>query len=228
MEAKLRACTPDPEITCAEAATVSYKKENSTGLTLDEARELLDKFLGYGHESILEHASFTFYVSGISRSCTHQLVRHRLASYTQQSMRYVNLSKLNGEDFIIPESIGNKHPTKSLFINYLEQALCCYKKLLNEGIPKEDARYVLPLATPTNIVVTMNARELLHFFALRCCLRAQWEIRELANKMLDIVKPIAPSIFKRAGPSCVKLGYCPEGELTCGEMDEVIKQYSSK
>jgi len=228
MEAKLSACTPNPEITCAEAATVSYKKGKGAGLTLSEARELLDKVLGYGHESILEHASFTFYVTGISRSCTHQLVRHRIASYTQQSMRYVNLSKLNGEDFIVPESVRNKNPTKTLFINYLEQALFCYKKLLTEGVPKEDARYVLPLATPTNIVVTMNARELLHFFAVRCCLRAQWEIRELANKMLDIVKPIAPSIFKRAGPSCVKLGYCPEGELTCGKMDEVIKQYSSK
>lgn len=228
MEVKLNAYTPNPEITCAEAATVSYKKEKSTGLSLSEAREILDKVLGYGHVSILEHASFTFYVSGVSRSCTHQLVRHRIASYTQQSMRHVNLSKLDGEDFIIPDSIRNKHLTKSWFINYLEQALSCYRKLLNEGIPKEDARYILPLATPTNIAITMNARELLHFFALRCCLRSQWEIRELANKMLDLVKPIAPSIFKHAGPSCVKLGYCPEGELTCGEMDEVIKQYSTK
>lgn len=227
MEAKLSTYTPNPEITCAEAATVSFKKK-STGLTLSEAREILDKVLGYGHESILEHASFTFYVSGVSRSCTHQLVRHRIASYTQQSMRYVNLSKLDGEDFIVPESVKSKLLTKSWFINHLEQALSCYGKLLTEDIPKEDARYVLPLATPTNIVITMNARELLHFFALRCCLRAQWEIRELANKMLDIVKPIAPSIFKYAGPSCVKLGYCPEGELTCGKMDEVIKQYSPK
>ncbi len=228
MEAKLSTYTPNPEITCAEAATVSYKRKKDNVLSLSEARELLDKVLGYGHESILEHASFTFYVSGISRSCSHQLVRHRIASYTQQSMRYVNLSELDGEDFIIPESVRNKHLAKSWFINYLEQTLSCYKKLLNEGIPKEDARYVLPLATPTNIVITMNARELLHFFALRCCLRAQWEIRELAHRMLDLVKPVAPSIFKHAGPSCVKLGYCPEGELTCGKMDEVIKQYSSK
>lgn len=193
-------------------------------MTLDEARQVIKRVLGYGHESVIEHAYFTFYVEGISRSLTHQLVRHRIASYTQQSMRYVDLSK-SKEYFIKPKTIRNNEELAKRFDEAVDKCKETYDLFVKMGVPCEDSRFVLPIATQTKIAVTMNARELRHFFAMRCCLRAQWEIRELANRMLTICKATAPSLFEKAGPSCVKLGYCPEAELTCGKLAQVLKMY---
>lgn len=191
---------------------------------LDEAREIIRRVLEYGHESVIEHACFTFFVEGISRSLTHQLVRHRIASYTQQSMRYVDLTKSQAY-FVRPESISKNEELAGLFDDVVTKCKNTYDILRKKGIRPEDARFVLPIATQTKIAITMNARELRHFYAMRCCLRAQWEIRQLANRMLKICKTKAPSLFENAGPSCVKLGYCPEGELTCGKLNQILKIY---
>lgn len=193
-------------------------------LTLDEAREIIRRILRCGHESVIEHASFTFYVEGVSRSLTHQLVRHRIASYTQQSMRYVDLTRLE-RYFIKPESISKSKELSQMFDNLVAECKKAYNLLVEKGIHPEDARFILPIATQTKIAITMNARELNHFFALRCCLRAQWEIRELANRMLKLCKSVAPSLFEKAGPSCIRLGYCPEAELTCGKLKQIVEMY---
>ena len=184
-----------------------------------------------GHESILEHAVYTFEVKGVSRALTHQLVRHRIASYSQQSQRYVDMEDF---DYIIPKSMSDKVIAKSIdpitlepkeitlemeYMNIIEDLHKAYKRLIEDGVPEEDARYILPNACCTNIIVTMNARELLHFFSLRCCERAQWEIRALANRMLRICKEVSPTIFANAGPTCVQLGYCPE-QRSCGRLSK--------
>jgi thymidylate synthase (FAD) len=196
-------------------------------LSLDEARKIIRLVLGYGHESVIEHACFTFFVENISRSLTHQLVRHRIASYTQQSMRYVDLTK-SREYFIRPRTISENEELAGLFDDVMTKCKNAYDILRKSGIPPEDSRFVLPIATQTKIAITMNARELRHFFAMRCCLRAQWEIRQLANRMLRICRTAAPSLFENAGPSCVKLGYCPEGELTCRKLNRILKIYRGR
>ncbi len=224
MQVEIVSFTKDPEITCAKCASVSWRRKGMKEVSLEEAREIIRRVLGYGHESVIEHACFTFFVEGISRSLTHQLVRHRIASYTQQSMRYVDLTKSKGY-FIRPKSISENEELADLFDDVMTRCKNTYDILRKKGIPPEDSRFVLPIATQTKIAITMNARELKHFFAMRCCLRAQWEIRQLANRMLRICKMVAPSLFENAGPSCVKLGYCPEGELTCGKLNQVLKTY---
>ena len=181
-------------------------------MTEDMAGAILDIVLPSGHHSVIEHASFTFSVEGVSRSLTHQLVRHRVASYSQQSQRYIRFDE---PDYIIPPTIEAKPEARERFVGSMELIWGEYNALVDAGIPEEDARYVLPNAAANNITITMNARELLHFFRIRCCTRAQWEIRELAHRMLALVKPTAPRIFRDAGPSCVALGYCPEAE-SCG------------
>lgn len=216
--------TKDPEITCARCASVSWRGKGMKNLTLDQAREIIKRVLRYGHESVVEHVSFTFFVEGVSRSLTHQLVRHRIASYTQQSMRYVDLIKLEGY-FIKPDSISKNQELSKLFDEITAKCKDVYDLFREKGISPEDARFILPIATQTKIAITMNARELRHFFALRCCLRSQWEIRELANRILEICKSVAPSLFENAGPSCVRLGYCPEAELTCGKLKQVLEMY---
>jgi thymidylate synthase (FAD) len=173
-----------------------------------------------GHLSVLEHVSFTFVIDGCSRVCTHQLVRPRLASYSQRSQRYVNQEK---EDFVIPPTIKENADAVALFQEHLQSSKRLYEQFLSLGIPKEDARFILPQSVKTTIVVTMNARELLHFFALRTCKRAQWEIQEVAMLMLNEVKPLAPILFEDAGPSCISMGQCPEGNEKCYE--EVSKQW---
>lgn len=224
MKVNLVSFTKDPEITCAKCASVSWRRKSMKEVSLEEAREIIRRVLGYGHESVIEHACFTFFVEGISRSLTHQLVRHRIASYTQQSMRYVDLTK-SKKYFIRPKSISDDEELVRLFTEVMTKCKSVYDVFRKRGIPPEDSRFVLPIATQTKIAITMNARELRHFFAMRCCLRAQWEIRQLANRMLRICKDVAPSLFENAGPSCVKLGYCPEGEVTCGKLDRVLKIY---
>ena len=179
----------------------------------DNVMKSLRSAISSGHEAVLEHWSATFAVSGVSRALTHQLVRHRLCSFSQQSQRYVDM---DGFDYVVPESILNHPDSLEQFEWGMKAIQKVYKTLLAYGIDMEDARYILPNACTTNIIVTMNARELRHFFALRCCNRAQKEIRELADKMLELVKEVAPTIFKNAGPSCVQAGYCPEGKRGCG------------
>lgn len=215
MKVKLLKYTPDPELLCAAAAMTSFKQAGTTKifgkLDLEKARETIRRVMGYGHLSIIEHASFTFSLEGVSRALTHQLVRHRLASYTQQSQRYVEYKTL--EHYVVPKSVSTHEEAKKIFKETLDKISATYEKLLKLGIPKEDARFVLPNAAKTNIVVTMNARELRHFFNLRCCERSQWEIKEVAIEMLRQAKRVAPVLFENAGPFCVEFGYCPEGEL---------------
>jgi thymidylate synthase (FAD) len=215
MNVKLIGWTPDPEKLPAMAATLTHSKIKPEDLAKKSDKDLsavLKQVLALGHTSIIEHASFTFAISDVSRSLTHQLVRHRIASYSQQSQRYVNLTE---PCYVIPPTIEKNTKMKKAYENTMRIIWDQYNKLLEMKIPAEDARYVLPNATCTNIMVTMNARSLLNFFELRCCLHAQWEIRMLANKMLTEVKKVAPMIFKNAGPLCKTKQVCPEKKETC-------------
>ncbi len=217
MQVELLYHTPDPERAIATAARLCYAPIGASELmeTMPEerVRSVLSTIMRSGHFSTLEHASYTFAIDGVSRALTHQLVRHRLASFNQQSQRYVQFK--NGIEVIKPPTIEADSEASALFDDMMEQTAVAYAKLLDLGIPAEDARFVLPNAAETKIVVTMNVRELLHFFTLRCCRRAQWEIRELALAMLDLVYPTAPFIFMDAGASCVR-GSCSEGKMSCG------------
>lgn len=217
MQVELLNHTPDPERAIATAARLCYAPVGAAELmeTMPEerVRSVLSTIMGSGHFSTLEHASYTFAIDGVSRVLTHQLVRHRLASFNQQSQRYVRFE--GGFPFITPPSIQGDPEAEAAFQELMSASAKAYQRLLDAGIPAEDARFVLPNAAETKIVVTMNVRELLHFFELRCCNRAQWEIQELALKMLDLVRPTAPFIFMDAGAPCVH-GSCPEGKMTCG------------
>ena len=217
MDVTLLYHTPDPERAGATAARRCYApgggKELMEGLTEERIRKVLSTIMASGHFSTLEHASYTFSVEGVSRALTHQLVRHRLASFNQQSQRYVRFK--DEPSFVTPESVSANPEALARFDAAMDAAWEAYAALAEMGVPAEDARYVLPNACESKIVVTMNIRELLHFFSLRCCNRAQWEIRELAWKMLELVRPTAPFIFMDAGPGCVR-GACPEGKMTCG------------
>ncbi|HOP09397.1 MAG TPA: FAD-dependent thymidylate synthase [Candidatus Methanofastidiosa archaeon] len=219
MKVSLISHTPDPERVCAASALTSYwykgASETYEALTEKEIGDIIDKVIGYGHVSVIEHIKFTFSVEGVSRACTHQLVRHRVASYTQQSQRYVRIEDLNP---VVPPTIGANDEANKVYLEEIERIKGTYSRLVQMGIPNEDARFILPNAATTNIVVTMNARELRHFFKFRCCERAQWEIRDVANRMLDSCKAVAPRIFKKAGPTCVCEGHCPEGDLSCGRI----------
>lgn len=237
-EAKLKVIllryTPEPEETVAMAAKLCYSPSDIESLkdrvAKKDQRDFVKKLMDMGHMSPIEHPSFTFAIEGISRACSHQLVRHRLASYSQQSQRYV--SEESGFDYVIPPIIKEDKELRDYFEAVMEQAQKAYnhivKRLESKGIKGEaanqDARFVLPNAAETKIIVTMNARELLHFFRQRCCLRAQWEIRQMAEEMLRLVKEVAPIIFDKAGPACVK-GPCPEGKYTCGKIKEVRERY---
>jgi thymidylate synthase (FAD) len=207
----------------------SYKSEGTSKLlerlNLEKARKTIRRVMSSGHHSIIEHASFTFSVEGVSRALTHQLVRHRIASYTQQSQRYVTYDTL--ERYVTPPSVLEDKEAKNIYDETLMKISDTYQKLLKYEIPKEDARFVLPNAAKTNILITMNARELRHFFNLRCCARSQWEIKGMAIEMLRLAKRAAPVIFENAGPSCLELGYCPEGVLkdpTC-KIEEIKKKF---
>jgi thymidylate synthase (FAD) len=234
MESRLKVIllehTPNPEAVVAMAAKLCYSPSNIESLkektAVKDQKRFVEKLMEIGHMSPIEHASFTFAVEGISRACSHQLVRHRLASYSQQSQRYV--SEEAGFDFIIPPSIKKDGELARYFRDFMNKAQEAYSHIvsrLNEkGLKGEeanqDARFILPNACETKIIITMNARELLHFFKQRCCNRAQWEIRSMAINMLRLVSRTAPAIFRNAGPGCLK-GKCPEGDYTCGKMKEV-------
>jgi thymidylate synthase (FAD) len=174
-------------------------------------------------EEVPPHLSFTFAIEGISRSCSHQLVRHRVASFSQQSQRYI-LIELLIDQVVIPDSIKEK--ASELFDGFIKETQKIYQRLVEMEIPKEDARFVLPNATETNLLLTMTGGSLIHFFGLRCCERAQWEIRDLADKMLKEVRRVEPELFKDVGPYCLQLGYCPEGKFSCGKIDEIVSKYS--
>ena len=231
MKVKLLRYTADAELLCGTAALTSTKSgspsETLEKMNMVTAKRIIKRVTGYGHVSVIEHASFTFSIEGVSRAMTHQLVRHRIASFTQQSQRYVTYDTL--EKYVTPPSITNNAEAQKIFDETLEKISETYQKLLKLGIKKEDARFILPNAAKTNIIVTMNARELRHFFNLRCCTRSQWEIREAAIEMLKQAKKTAPALFENAGPSCVELGYCPEGKIKPPEcnVEEIKKRFRS-
>ncbi|MEG0133609.1 MAG: FAD-dependent thymidylate synthase [Clostridium sp.] len=260
LKVKLLEFTPNPEVVVASAAKLCYSAvgidEIGEGLTEEGTSKFIKMLSSYGHYSPMEHVSFTFAIEGVSRSLTHQLVRHRVASYSQQSQRYVRLGAF---EYVIPPSIENNEECKTIFENAMKKDQEDYDKIvdilkasiikkqiekhetsgeeitekqlkaLNSKAEKEaieDARYVFPNACTTKIIATMNARELMHFFSHRCCSRAQWEIRELADCMIREVSKVAPNIFAGCGPSCVK-GNCSEGSMTCGKAAEVRVKYKS-
>jgi len=201
MQVELVTYTPESDKICAAAALCCHSNNSAcyiyNDLTNEKKADILRKTIKMGHYSVLEHANFTFSISDVSRALTHQLVRHRIASYSQQSQRYV---KLNEATFVTPPSIQSNSEALDKYKKAMESIWDSYNHLIEMGIPKEDARFILPNATTTSITVTMNARELRHFFNLRCSKSAQWEIRALAWKMLEEVKGVAPIIFEGAGP----------------------------
>ncbi|MFH0776559.1 MAG: FAD-dependent thymidylate synthase [Patescibacteria group bacterium] len=220
MKVVLISHTQDPEAVVAAAINQCYSAkggdELKENLAPEKRERLIDIVLQGGHLSTVEHASFTFAVEGISRALTHQLVRHRIASFSQQSQRYVKFK--NGEfEFVTPSKIKNNPELKKEFETKMKEIGAFYEKMLEAKIPAEDARAILPNATATKIVFTMNARSLLNFFEHRLCVRAQAEIRAMANEMLKLVKPVAPNIFKYAGPTCETQKICWEGDLSCGK-----------
>lgn len=225
MQVELLYHTPDPERAIATAARLCYAPVGASELmeTMPEERikSVLSTIMRSGHFSTLEHASYTFAIDGVSRALTHQLVRHRLASFNQQSQRYVKFK--DGVPVVKPASVAASSETEAVFDQAIAACVEAYKKLLDAGVPAEDARYLLPNAAESKIVVTMNVRELLHFFSLRCCNRAQWEIRELAHRMLELARPTAPFIFADAGAGCVR-GACPEGKMSCGNPYPRVKR----
>ena len=225
MNVVLLQCTPEPERLVALAARLCYSAASIADLAGDvsrkDTRTLVRRILSMGHESVLEHVTFTYGVEGISRAASHQLVRHRIASYSQQSQRYVAAEF----GYVAPPTVA-RGPARGKFERHMKRSAALYRGMLADGIPAEDARFVLPNATETKILVTMNARELRHFFALRACRRAQWEIRGLAMEMLGIAKSKAPLLFEDAGPGCVR-GRCPEGKMSCGDPAGVRKEIAA-
>lgn len=252
MKVILLANTPEPEKVVATAAKLCYSSSDigslMEGLTEEKTAGFIEMLASIGHESVMEHTSFTFGIEGISRACSHQLVRHRIASYSQKSQRYVNE---NGFEFVTPPEIAALPEAKAEFDRTMEELTASYEKIadlltashterfISEGMDEktaaskarklanEDARFVLPNACETKIVVTMNVRSLFNFFEHRCCNRAQWEIRAVAEEMLRLCLEVAPHIFAYAGPSCVATGKCPEGKMTCGRMKEVQAHYKA-
>lgn len=251
MKVRLLSHTPQPEKVIAMAAKLCYSpvgvNEIEKNLTDESIEKFLNMLINMGHESPLEHVTFTFGIEGISRSCSHQIVRHRIASFSQQSQRYVKLEQFG---YIIPPEIEKIEEAKEIFIESMKKDQedydklvdilfkKYYKELLEEGktekqaksqaekIAIEDARYVFPNACETKMVLTMNTRSLYNFFDHRCCERAQWEIRQLAIEMLKEVKIAAPILFKNCGPKCVS-GPCPEGKMTCGKITSIRDKFKN-
>ena len=252
--------TPNPEQTVAMAAKLCYSpsgiEDIRDGLTEEKTASFINMLADLGHASPTEHASFTFGIEGISRACSHQLVRHRIASYSQQSQRYVDGTKF---DFVTPPEIMKNEKALKAYNEALEIQAKAYAKIRDtlivgyirevsdldgtdeevmmrfkeqnkiqysafEKKANEDARFILPNASTTKIVCTFNARSLQNFFAHRCCNRAQWEIREVAEQMLLKCLEVAPNLFKNCGPSCV-FGPCPEGNMCCGKQKEMRQKY---
>lgn len=234
MKVKLMTHTPNPEAVIASAARLCYSSSSIDDLMLktedkEKTKEYIDMLMSLGHESPIEHVTFTFGIEGISRSCSHQLVRHRIASYSQKSQRYVNETQF---EYVTPEAIASDPVSKDVYDETMQLLQGRYdfiragliQKYVKDGMNEkaaekkanEDARMVLPNACCTSIIVTMNIRSLFNFFKHRCCNRAQWEIRDVADEMLRQCMEVAPNIFKYAGPDCVTKGKCSEGKMSCG------------
>lgn len=257
MLVKLLAYTPEPEKTVACAAKLCYASSDIDtlyeGLTEEKVEKFLDHLNNLGHQSPIEHASFTFGIEGVSRSLLAQITRHRIASFSVQSQRYVREAGRAAQDgfqFVLPPEIEKIPEAREEFLRAMEEDARHYeslaallkekhkKELMEQGLDEgaalkkaekmaiEDARFVLPNACATKMLLTMNARSLLNFFSLRCCSRAQWEIRELATQMLKEVKAVAPHLFRDAGPGCVR-GACPEGSMSCGRASEMREKFQN-
>lgn len=223
MRVKLINYTPKALLTVFTAARTCYSPDFPTEIwrdieegkvTGEKIYALIDTVIGSGHLSVLEHISFTFSIEGISRACSHQLVRHRIASYSQQSQRYV---EIQGNQFVRPPTIENNPEAREIFESVLEQVLESYRKLIELKIPAEDARFILPNATKTNLVMTMNFRELYNVCQIRLCNRAQWEIRELFWRIKYEISSIheLSGLAEHLQPRCVIFGFCPEHK-SCG------------
>lgn len=210
--------TPNPEKVVAAAARLCYSADPVPELLERLDDELVANFVRklrqMGHLSTFEHVSFQFSIDGVSRALSHQLVRHRIASYSQRSQRYV---KENGFGFVIPPSVKRNSGALERFETVMARLQEDYQELLN-SVPAEDARYVLPNACTTSLMATFNARSLLNFFEHRTCIRAQWEIRSLAEQMLELVRVVAPNLFSEAGPTCSTQGVCHQGKYSCGRL----------
>ena len=210
--------TPEPDALVAAAARICYRDVTAEDLLHAEeenlSRKLIAELFTSGHMSTFEHVSFTFGIDGLSRVASHQLVRHRMASFSQQSQRYVKMSD-DPDTVIIPPSVRNNPQATAIFTEAVRKSQEAYRLMVEAGVPKEDARFILPHGHSPRLVMTMNARELHHFFSLRLCRRAQWEIHELARKMLALCREAAPVLFDMAGPSCI-FGKCSEAR-TCGK-----------
>ena len=241
--------TPNPETLIAAAAKLCYSpatvEELMQNLTPEKVEQFLAMLASIGHESPLEHVSFTFAIEGVSRSFLAQITRHRIASYSVQSQRYVREEQF---DFVLPPAVAAVPKAKDAFLRAMQQAQKAYEAIaeplkaqyleenLRQGMPEkqarsaaekkaiEDARFVLPNACTTKMMVTMNVRSLHNFFHHRCCNRAQWEIRDVADRMLRLVSQVAPSLFLQAGPPCLS-GPCPEGKMSCGKMKDEREKY---
>lgn len=250
MKVFLLAHTYEPEKVVASAAKLCYSSSNiediKANISNDSAKEFVNMLSRIGHESPIEHASFTFGIEGISRSLLAQLTRHRIASFSVQSQRYVKENKFK---FVVPPEIEKIEEAKMEFLEAMEEDQKHYNSLvkilkekyindlISNGVEKdkalklaekaaiEDARFVLPNACETKLVATFNARSLKNFFRLRCCNRAQWEIRELATAMLGLVVEVAPELFSNSGPSCVSKE-CSEGKMCCGKANEVRDKFN--
>lgn len=249
MKVNLLAYTPDPEKLIAAAAKNCYSSTDIDGvldgLTAEKTESFVQMLSEIGHESPIEHASFTFAIEGVSRSLLAQITRHRIASFSVQSQRYV---REKGFEYVVPPEIDKIPAARAQFIQAMEDDQRTYEaltatlmeghlqELLDSGLAEskarrqaekraiEDARYVLPNACATRIVMTANARSLRNFFRLRCCNRAQWEIRALAEAMYKLVYAVAPTLFGKCGPACVD-GACSEGNMSCGKATEVREHY---
>ncbi|MBP3481689.1 MAG: FAD-dependent thymidylate synthase [Clostridia bacterium] len=233
--------TPEPQKIMAAAAKLCYARADidtvMEGLTPEKTEGFIDMLSGLGHESPMEHMNFTFGIENVSRSLLAQITRHRHASFSVQSQRYV---KEMDFEFITPPQIEENAAAKQLYLRTMKDIASSYNSLadnlkkanIESGMEEraaekkaiEDARYVLPNACTTKMIVTMNARSLMNFFKLRCCNRAQWEIRELACRMLKLVKDVAPNVFCNAGPACVR-GGCSEGSMSCGKANDVRRKF---
>ncbi len=251
MKVQLIAHTPEPEKVVAAAAKLCYSNAQIDtlleGLTPEKSREFVQMLASLGHESPTEHASFTFAIEGVSRSLLAQITRHRIASFSVQSQRYVNLKN---PEFVTPPEVEADEAALEQFNDSMAMAAENYhkvtevlkaahkEKFIAQGMEEkeanrkaekqaiEDARFILPNACTTKMIVTMNTRSLNNFFRHRCCTRAQWEIRALADEMLKLVCEVAPSLFVRSGPPCVS-GPCPEGKMSCGRQLEMREKYAS-
>ncbi len=233
MKVTLLAHTPEPEKVVAAAAKLCYSQSADVdtlmkGLTPEATEKFLNKLMGLGHESPVEHVSFTFAIEGVSRAFLAQISRHRVGvSLSVRSQRYCNESNF---ETVMPPAIMANDEARIAYRSIEADVRTVYKRMQDVGIVNEDARSVLPNACETRMIVTMNARELFHFFNERCCSRAQLEIRQVAFEMLRQCKEVAPILFKNAGPKCTK-GYCPEGTMSCGRaptMEALLNAYNNK